>query len=153
MKPASSMSEKNNTEVIIRDYCSSDFPAVEEIWMATGMGGTNRGDGPGVINRTLACGGKMLIMEEKSTGKIIGTSWLTSDARRIYLHHFGIHPNYQGRGLSHLLAEASIRYAKESGLQIKLEVHRDNVKAAELYKKHGFGYLGDYHVYIIRSFS
>jgi ribosomal protein S18 acetylase RimI-like enzyme len=38
-------------------------------------------------------------------------------------------------------------------MHIKLEVHKDNVKALGLYKKAGFGYLGDYHVYIIRDIS
>jgi ribosomal protein S18 acetylase RimI-like enzyme len=147
------MSEKNNTDFIIRDYCIEDFPAVEEIWKATGMGGAQRGDGPEVINRTLASGGKLLVMAEKNTDKVIGTSWLTSDGRRMYLHHFGIHPDFQGKGLSHQLANASIQYAKACGLQIKLEVHKDNSKASDLYKKHGFAYLGDYHVYIIRSFA
>jgi len=147
------MSEKNNADYIIRDYHDEDFPAVEEIWRVTGMGSAQRGDGPGVISRTLACGGKLLVMEEKSTNKVIGTSWLTNDGRRIYLHHFGIHPDFQGKGLGHLLADASIQYAKSCGLQIKLEVHKDNSKAVDLYKKHGFAYLGDYHVYIIRSFS
>ncbi len=34
---------------------------------------------------------------------------------------------------------------------VKLEVHRSNKRAIELYKKAGFSYLGDYDVYIIRD--
>lgn len=146
------MSEKRSN-YILRDFCDGDFEAVNDIWQTTGMGGAQRGDDLKVIKETLAGGGKLIIMEDKKNGRVCGTSWLTNDSRRIYLHHFGIHPDYQGKKLSHILAEASIQYAKDCGLQIKLEVHKDNVKAAELYKKHGFKYLGDYNVYIIRSFN
>jgi len=90
-------------------------------------------------------------MEVNSSRRIIGTSWLTSDARRIYLHHFGIKPGYRGKGLADLLLKESLEYAKSTGLQIKLEVHKNNKNAIELYKKAGFKYLGDYDVYIIRK--
>ena len=37
-----------------------------------------------------------------------------------------------------------MEFAEATGMQIKLEVHRDNLKAIRLYKKWGFNYLGDY---------
>jgi ribosomal protein S18 acetylase RimI-like enzyme len=92
-------------------------------------------------------------MIEKNSDAIVGTSWLTVDGRRTYLHHFGINSDYQGNGLSKILLDASLKLAKTYGMQIKLEVHNDNVKALGLYKKAGFTYLGDYHVYIIRDIS
>jgi len=92
----------------------------------------------------------MLYKEKKN---IIGSSWLTSDGRRLYLHHFGIIPEYQGRGLSKLLLEESLAFAKEIDQQIKLEVHQNNNIAKNLYTKAGFKYLGDYEVYIIRDIS
>lgn len=147
------MSEKNNNKFLVRDFKSSDYPAVNEIWKLTGMGGEFRGDNLDVINKTLKNGGKLLVLEDISNGKVCGTSWLTNDNRRIYLHHFGIHPDYQGQKLSPMLTEASVKFAKNCGLQIKLEVHKDNAAALSLYKKHGFSYLGDYHVYIIRSYK
>ena len=147
------MSEKSNVGFFVRDFRESDYAEVNEIWNITGMGGEQRGDNLEVIKRTLNSGGKLLILEDSSNGKVCGTSWLTNDNRRIYLHHFGIHPDYQGKKLSHILTRESVNYAKECGLQIKLEVHKNNNIASSLYKKHGFGYLGDYHVYIIRSFD
>ncbi|MFH2094458.1 MAG: GNAT family N-acetyltransferase [Bacteroidota bacterium] len=135
----------------IRDYTTDDYGQVIRLWSDTGMGGTQRGDNKWVIDRTLQNGGKLIILEENTTGKVIGTSWLTNDHRRLYLHHFGILPEYQGKGYSHLLAEASVAYAEFTGLQIKLEVHSENIKAISLYEKHGFKYLGDYLVYIIRD--
>lgn len=144
------MSEKK-PDFEIRDFSPTDFPQVEELWKITGLGGSQRGDNLEVINRTLKHGGKLLIMTIPSTGKIIGTSWLTNDFRRVYLHHFAIHPDVQGKGLSHPLVEASIDFAKGCGFQIKLEVHKDNQKAIKLYEKHGFSFLGDYLVYIIRN--
>lgn len=137
--------------VMIRDYSPEDYPRIIELWKLTGMGDEQRGDDQQVIERSLELGGRLLVMIRQSGNEIIGTSWITFDGRRLHLHHFGIHPDYQGQGLSHRLAEASIAFAREKKTQIKLEVHRNNRKAVSLYKKHGFKYLGDYNVYIIRD--
>jgi ribosomal protein S18 acetylase RimI-like enzyme len=137
----------------IRDYQSSDYSEVADIWEQTGMGGKFRGDDHGVIERTIESGGKLLILELPFQKKIIGTSWLTQDGRRVYMHHFAIHPEHQGKGYAKLLLKATMEFAKSTGLQIKLEVHRNNIKALNLYKKGGFLNLGDYEVYIIREYN
>jgi ribosomal protein S18 acetylase RimI-like enzyme len=84
---------------------------------------------------------------------VVGTSWLTNDGRRLYLHHFAIDPEFQGGGLSKPLLRESLKIAREIGLQVKLEVHQDNERAINFYKKAGFQRLGDYDVYIIRDLS
>ena len=137
----------------VRDYRASDYAAVMNVWESTGLGGAHRGDDEEVIARTLATGGKFFLLVRESDDTVAGTSWLTVDGRRTYLHHFGIHPDYQGKGLSNMLLEYSLKEAKRIGMQIKLEVHVDNLKALNLYKKVGFDYLGDYAVYIIRDLS
>lgn len=135
----------------IRDYKSEDYLEVEELWKDTEMGGDERGDDNEIIEETIQLGGKLFILEDIATGKIIGTSWLTQDGRRIYLHHFGIRPEHQGKGYSKILLKESLNFARNTGKQIKLEVHKNNIKAVELYRKGGFKYLGDYDVYIIRD--
>ena len=135
----------------IRDYKEGDFAGVSEVWNKTGMGGAQRGDNQLTIENTLKADGRLIILENSETGEIIGTSWITNDARRLYLHHFGIKPDYQGKGFSGLLLEESLKFACKLGLQIKLEVHRTNEIAINLYKKYGFSYLGDYNVFIIRD--
>lgn len=147
------MSTNKNINFIIRDYKIEDFNHVVELWEETGMGGAFRGDNDILIEETIKIGGKLLVMEETDKKIIIGTSWLTNDGRRIYLHHFGIKPEYQGKGLSKYLVKESIQFAKDKGLQVKLEVHKNNEIALKLYKDFGFKYLGDYDVYIIRDYS
>jgi ribosomal protein S18 acetylase RimI-like enzyme len=137
----------------IRDYNESDYLLMVSLWESLGLGGTHRGDDAKIIDRTLKMGGSLLLMVESESDKIIGTSWLTIDGRRTYLHHFGIHHDYQGKGLSKELLKASLERAKSFGMQIKLEVHRDNARALNLYKNAGFTYLGDYLVYMIRDIS
>lgn len=112
-----------------------------------------RGDNKQTIEDSIQIGGTLLILEEKSSGKVCGTSWMTFDGRRIFLHHFGILPEYQGKGLSNILMKASLKFVKTKGYQVKLEVHKSNFKAISLYKKSGFEYLGDYDIYIIRDIS
>ncbi|PIP54619.1 MAG: hypothetical protein COX07_04340 [Bacteroidetes bacterium CG23_combo_of_CG06-09_8_20_14_all_32_9] len=150
------MSEKNNKNIrdfLIRDFQPKDYEQVDLLWKETGLGSSFRGDNLQVILNTISNGGKMLILEEKCSGTIAGTSWLTNDFRRIYLHHFCIKPEFQNKGLSHFLCNKCIKFAKEKKMQIKLEVHKNNIIAESLYKKHGFTYLGDYNLYIIRNYS
>lgn len=140
-------------EIIIRNYNAGDFSQILELWKQTGLSDDKRGDDEGIIITTLKHGGKFLILEDAKTSEIIGTSWITTDARRSYLHHFGIKPSFQGHGHANLLMEKSMQIAKEMGLQIKIEVHQTNIKAMNLYEKYGFKYLGDYNVLIIRDWE
>jgi ribosomal protein S18 acetylase RimI-like enzyme len=135
----------------IRDYTPGDYTGMLAMWEKIGLGAAHRGDTPEVIEKTLKLGGRLLLMLEPETGEIIGSSWLTVDGRRTYLHHFGIAQEWQGRGLSKPLLEATLEIVQSIGLQVKLEVHQSNGKAIKLYKDFGFSYLGDYDVYIIRD--
>ena len=138
---------------IIREYRPQDYAEVERLWEETGMGSSIRRDDKQTIEMTLKMGGKLFILEEPKTKQVIGTSWLTHDSRRIYLHHFGILPSFQGKGLSKYLLKSSMDYARSTGMQIKIEVHQTNTRAIKLYSKVGFKYLGDYNVYVIRDYA
>ncbi|MGE0090365.1 MAG: GNAT family N-acetyltransferase [Bacteroidales bacterium] len=137
--------------LVIRDYTNSDYDSLNALWIETGLGGAQRGDNARIIEDSLNLGGKLIVIENSQTHEIIGSSWMTFDGRRIHLHHIGVKPSYQNKGLGKKLTKESIRFAKKKGYQIKLEVHKDNVHAIKIYKKLGFNYLGDYDVYIIRD--
>lgn len=143
---------KSTDGFYVRAYQSIDFDEVDRFWDVNGLGGKHRGDNASTIQETLDAGGHLLILCNDSA-KIIGTSWLTNDKRRTYLHHFGISEPYRGKGLSKILLEASLRLAAKDGYQLKIEVHRDNYIALKLYKSAGFKHLGDYDVFIIRDMT
>lgn len=136
---------------LIRDYEPADYNGVMHIWKITGMGEPVRGDNNITIEKTIDQGGKFLVIIDQKINNLVGTSWITFDGRRLYLHHFGIDPDYQNQGLGKKLARATLKMAKKKNIQIKLEVHENNKTAIELYKKMGFKYLGNYEVYIIRD--
>jgi ribosomal protein S18 acetylase RimI-like enzyme len=135
----------------IREYRDEDYDEIVHFWELTDLGNPERGDSRETIKRTLELGGSLLILEAKSDGRICGTSWMTVDGRRVMLHHFGILPECQGKGLAGILLEKSLQFVKNKGYQVKLEVHSGNQKAINLYKKFGFVHLGEYNVYIIRD--
>ena len=135
----------------IREFEDADFSQIISLWERTGLGAAWRGDDTIVINRTIKSGGKFLVMEQTDTNKIIGTSWLTIDGRRTYLHHFGIEPKFQGKGFAKALMDETMKLINEIGLQTKIEVHRENKVALNLYKQYGFNNLGNYDVFIIRE--
>jgi ribosomal protein S18 acetylase RimI-like enzyme len=136
----------------IRPYRRGDFAGIMSLWTATGLGRPERGDDETTVERSLEMGGQMLVMcDESVNDRIIGSSWTTFDGRRLHLHHFGIDPLHQGKGLAKELLREALRFVKEKGYQVKLEVHRSNRAAIDLYADAGFEYLGDYDIYIIRD--
>lgn len=138
--------------LIISDYQPSDYPAITDLWLKTGLGGPQRGDNQQIIEKSIKMGGKLLVAKDVE-GRLLATSWMTFDGRRIHLHHFGVLPQLQRQGIGKKLAQESIRFAREKGFQMKLEVHKTNTAAIELYTRLGFSYLGDYLVYIIRNYD
>ncbi|MBN2893054.1 MAG: GNAT family N-acetyltransferase [Bacteroidales bacterium] len=135
----------------VRDFSLPDYNEVFELWESLGLSRKERGDTAEVITNTIENGGKLFLLIDSQNYKIIGTSWLSNDHRRLYLHHFAVKKEYQGQGLSHILVDESLKFVKELKLQVKLEVHQSNQKAINLYKKSGFKFLGDYDVYIVRD--
>ena len=56
-----------------------------------------------------------------------------------YLVNFGVIPEFQGQGFSHILLDELLERAVTMGLNhIMLEVYEDNIRAVRLYEKHGF---------------
>jgi [ribosomal protein S18]-alanine N-acetyltransferase len=136
--------------VSIISYNPAYFDRINEFWNQTGLGGSFRGDNKDIIADTLEAGGHLEIMVT-GNDEVIGTSWLTNDKRRTYIHHFGIAEKYRNNGLANQLLEHSLKLAYADGYQVKLEVHKDNIPAISLYKKYGFKYLGEYEVLIKRE--
>ncbi len=133
----------------VREFKTADFPALEYLWLETGLGEIERGDGLEVIVKTIRAGGLLLVLIVDD--KLVGSSWMTQDGRRVYMHHFSILPDYQGLGLSHMLMNTSLDWMRGVGLPIKLEVHESNEVARDLYLKYGFTELNGYRVYMIRE--
>ena len=138
--------------ISISDYTKSDYQGLIKLWEDIHLGGASRGDTHEIIEDSIKIGGRLFVVKEMS-GRIIGSSWITTDKRRNYLHHFGIREEYRGNGLAQELLERSLEFSRRNGLQIKLEVHRNNIKAVRLYENYKFKYLGDYLVYIIRNYE
>lgn len=135
---------------ILSEFSREHNETVEAFWNRNGLGGSHRGDNLQIIEDTIAGGGHLILLWSPE-GKLAGTSWLTNDRRRTYLHHFGIDEPLRGLGLSKVLLAESLRLAAADGYQIKIEVHRANKVALHLYTKAGFTPLGKYDVYMIRN--
>lgn len=135
--------------MIIRDFRKADYPEVEKLWKETRVFRPERGDNSETILRCNKQGGKFLVLEDEAARRIIGTSWLTWDGRRIHLQYFAVLPSEHGRGYGRLLADASMAYARELKVPVKLEVHRNNIQAIRLYQDMGFKILDGYEVYMV----
>ncbi|MUP37185.1 GNAT family N-acetyltransferase [Labilibaculum sp. 44] len=138
------------SSIKLRNYKSDDYQSVLKLWKITNLGGEERGDNAETIETSLLHGGKFWILEDSKTRKLIGSCWVTNDSRRLYLHHVGIHPEYQLHGYGKFLTETALAHAKSLNMQIKLEVHHSNKTALNIYKKLGFNILEGYEVMIKR---
>ena len=145
--------EKNNPPggILVRDFWDEDFSSVTELWEETGLTDPERDDTLDSIRATLSSGGRLLVLEMSGIKGVIGSSWMTCDGRRTYLHHFCIHPDYREMGLGTMLVEKSLEWIRQKGLQVKLEVHKENVRAKKLYEKAGFFAFTDYDIYMKRD--
>ncbi|MEA3462138.1 MAG: GNAT family N-acetyltransferase [Bacteroidota bacterium] len=139
--------------MIVRDYRPGDFPQIENLWKETGVYRSERGDTSETIERCNTQGGKFLVLEDEMNQRIIGTSWLTWDGRRVLMHHFAVLPSRQGSGYGRKLAVDSLEFALDKGVPLKLEVHRENIPAVQLYLKMGFKVLEGYEVYLLHHDS
>ena len=139
--------------MIIRNYKPGDFPQIDALWRETGIYTVERGDTSEIILRCNTQGGKFLIMENELNSRIVGTSWLTWDGRRVLMHHFAVLTSLQGKGFGRKLAIESLAFAREKESPLKLEAHRDNIPAIQLYKNLGFEVFEDYDVYMIHHDS
>lgn len=135
--------------MIIRDYRPDDFLAIEQLWKDTGIYTLERGDTAEIILRCNAHGGRFLVMEDEVKKRVLGSSWLTWDGRRVLMHHFAISPSCQQKGYGRRLAIDSLAFAREKGAPMKLEVLRDNLPAVQLYKSLGFEVFEDYDIFMI----
>lgn len=83
--------------------------------------------------------------------KVIGYGGMWSVLDEGHITNIAIHPQYRGKGVSHLIMKALIHTAKERGMaRMTLEVRKSNTVARALYTKYGFepcgirrGYYGD----------
>ena len=137
--------------MLIRDYHPDDFAGVMLLWKATGIYTEERGDTSEIILRCNRAGGKLLVLEDPSKGQVAGTSWMTWDGRRLYLHHFAILPSLQGQGYGRRLALESLAFAREMNCPMKLEVHSQNTRAVNLYRSLGFEVFEGYDIYMIHD--
>ena len=95
--------------VEIRDYKAEDFESVYSLWLKTGVTDKKRSDSSEMIESTFQRGGKLFILENK--GAIIGSTWITNDGRRLYLHHCCVEKKFQNQGYGDLMVKKSLEFA------------------------------------------
>jgi len=77
----------------------------------------------------------LLMVNELPAGEII----LRFEGKKVLgVESFAIVPQFQGKGYSHFLLEFIDEFAKSFFNKIILEVHVNNKKAIDIYKKHGY---------------
>jgi len=131
---------------IVEGVDEAVFAQVEELWAITGVGRPQRMDTIEVVRNTIKLGGRFYTAREGD--RVVGACWLSTDGRRVFVHHMAVHPEYQNCGIGRMLLEIAIAYGDKLGMRCKLEVHRDNQAARHLYESCDFTLLEGYDVLV-----
>ncbi|MCD4828280.1 MAG: GNAT family N-acetyltransferase [Candidatus Cloacimonetes bacterium] len=131
---------------IIEGIDENIFAQAEKLWDITGVSNQQRGDTLSSVLRTVEVGGRFYTAREGR--RVVGVCWLTTDGRRLFVHHMAVHPDFQNRGIGRMLLDIAVAYSDKLGQKCKLEVHSDNAAARHLYESVGFSQLDGYIVFI-----
>ncbi len=134
---------------ISQDFNKQIYQKVLIIWEETGIANPERHDTYDNIIATLDK--NAFFLTAYYDGILVGTCWLTSDYRRLYLHHMAVLPEYQNRGIAKSLLCKAKEISKDVNLQLKLEVNDKNTIAKGIYLKNGFKVLENYVTMIRRE--
>ena len=125
------------------------FKDIIAIWQQTGITNPARADSFEAIQHNLDHTGTLILATYNGTAA--GAAWVNHDFRRLYIHHMGVLPDYQNRGIGKALLQEALAIASETGYQAKLEVHNTNQAARHLYSSMGFTDLEGYITMIKRD--
>jgi len=119
---------------IIREYQSSDYHAVFEIWQACeltlGLSDTFQ-----ELERVRLLHPNLFLVLENGK-EIIGTVMGSFDGRRGYVHHLAVLPEHRQNGCGTLLMrELEKRYEKMGAVKIHLFVEKRNQAVVAYYEK------------------
>lgn len=110
---------------------AEDYPQVMALWQSSeGVGLSQDGaDSYEGIARYLARnpGCSFTVWDDD---KLIGAALAGHDGRRGYLHHAAVHPDYRGKGIGRMLADACLEALQREGIhKSHLFVFRTNANA------------------------
>lgn len=95
----------------IRSFAIEDYPAVRDIWVASGLE-IRPGDELEGVKLKLARDPELFLVAE-DRGKVVGTAMGAWDGRRGWIYHLGVHPSSQRRGVAtRLIGELEARMKK-----------------------------------------
>ncbi|MCK9329845.1 MAG: GNAT family N-acetyltransferase [Candidatus Cloacimonetes bacterium] len=136
---------------ISTDFNKQIYQKIVKIWKVTGISNPERCDSFENIMATLEK--NAVFLTALNNDNIIATCWLTSDYRRLHLHHMAVLPEFQNKGIAQLLIDKAKEFSKEYKLQLKLEVNKNNQIAKNLYLKNGFKILDSFITMIRRDIN
>lgn len=127
----------------IRPIDSADYPAVRELWLASGLGDRLHGrlgvrDSEAEFVKQLEHFPRTYLLAEDD-GRVVGVVLGTHDQRKGWINRLAVHPDCRRWGIGRKLVEACEQALFAEGLGIvSALVEKDNSASAELFADAGY---------------
>jgi len=86
----------------------------------------------------------IIVLTEIEDEEYDGVTWLTENAKNLYIHRLAVHPKHQGKGVARELLNFSEAYAKSNNYDsIRLDTFSQNKRNQKIYQQRGYVKLED----------
>ncbi len=123
---------------MLRTYVPRDYPAVRDLWRASGLT-VGPSDRPAELERTRRRDPDLFLVAEWD-GVLVGAVLGRFDGRRGWINHLAVEEPARHLGIgARLMAEVERRLARKGCAKVNLHVFPENVRACGFYERLGYG--------------
>lgn len=126
------------TDVLIRDYTDSDFPAVTALWDIVFSDDAPRNRASVAIPQKQNFQPGFIFVADDA-GRLVGTTMAGYDGHRGWLYGVAVHPDHQRQGIATALVNHAVAALKALGCdKVNLQVRAGNEAVVAFYESLGF---------------
>jgi len=119
---------------MIRLFDEADRPEVKKLWANCNLLVPHNDPDEDIDRSQAYANADLFIFEDKGKSAIIGSVFVSHDARRGLVYYLAVDPNHQGQGIGQQLMTTAESWIKQQGMnKVHLFVRATNLKTQRFY--------------------